>query len=117
MNDTWISTDEAAQYLGLGMTKLYELTREGRIPAKRVGKKWVYDRQELADWLRGCRPLEEFFQAASTNIETNTDLRDPQRDAYLQAVKFFQEGGKKALIQLPVGCGKTGLAAILPFGI
>ena len=117
MSDAWIGTDEAAEYLGFGKTKLYELTRGARIPAKRVGKKWVYNREELADWMRSNHPLEDFFQDTPANIETNTDLRDPQRDAYIQAAAFFQSGQKKALIQLPVGCGKTGLAAILPFGI
>ena len=53
MNNTWIGTDEAAEYLGMGKTKLYELTRGGRIPAKRVGKKWMYGRDELAEWDAG----------------------------------------------------------------
>ncbi len=51
------------------------------------------------------------------NIENNPNLRDPQRDAYLRAYDFFSSGGQKATIQLPVGCGKSGLAAILLFGI
>ncbi|MBE7508227.1 MAG: DEAD/DEAH box helicase family protein [Planctomycetia bacterium] len=117
MSDAWIGTDEAAEYLGLGKTKLYELTRDGRIPAKQVGKKWMYEREELAAWMRSSRRLEDYFKDTAANIETNSNLRDPQRDAYAQAVSFFEGGGKKALIQLPVGCGKTGLAAILPFGI
>ena len=101
----------------MGKTKLYELTREGRIPSKRFGKKWMYDREELAEWMRASQRLEDFFQDTPFSIEANPSLRDPQRDAYLQAVAFFQRGGKNALIQLPVGCGKSGLAAILPFGI
>ncbi len=101
----------------MGKTKLYELTREGRIPAKRVGKKWMYDREELAEWMQASQRLEVFFQDTPANIETNPDLRDPQRDAYLQSAAFFERGGKKAVIQLPVGCGKSGVAAILPFGI
>ncbi len=117
MSDQWITTDQAAGFLGIGKTKLYELTREGRIPAKRVGKKWVYDREELASWMQSSRPLEDFFLYTAANIETNVNLRDPQRDAYMEAAAYFQKGGRKALIQLPVGCGKTGLAAILPFGI
>ena len=117
MIDTWMGTDEAADYLGMGKTKLYELSREGRIPTKRVGKKWMYDRAELAEWMHASQRLEDFFQDTPANIETNPDLRDPQRDAYIQAAAYFQRGGKKALIQLPVGCGKSGLAAILPFGI
>ena len=101
----------------MGKTKLYELTREGRIPGTRVGKKWMYDRKELAEWVRSSNRLEDFFQDTPASIEANTNLRDPQRDAYIEAARFFQGGGKKALIQLPVGCGKSGVAAILPFGI
>ena len=117
MADTWIGTNEAAEYLGMGKTKLYELTRGGRIPTKRVGKKWMYDRGELAEWMHASQRLERFFWDTPANIEVNPNLRDPQCGAYLQAAAYFQRGGKKALIQLPVGCGKSGLAAILPFGI
>ena len=113
----WIGTEEAAGYLGMGKTKLYELTRQGRIPSRRVGKKWMYARSELADWMRASQRLEDFFQHTPANIEDNPHLRDPQRDAHRQAASFFQDGGKKALIQIPVGCGKSGVAAILPFGI
>ena len=115
--NSWIGTYQAAEYLGMGRTKLYQLTREGRIPARRVGKKWMYDREQLAAWMRASRRLEDFFQDTAAKIEGNADLREPQRDAYLQAAAYFQGGGQKALIQLPVGCGKSGVAAILPFGI
>lgn len=115
---TWLSTDEAAEYLGIGKTKLYELTRAGSIPAKRLGKKWTYEQEVLAAWLRGGRTLETFFIEANAEIEANTLLRDPQRDAYAAALEFFQSGrGTKAIIQLPVGCGKSGVASILPFGV
>lgn len=117
MDSTWIDTEGASEYLGMGKTRLYELTREGRIPAKRVGKKWMYDREELADWIRSSTPLEHFFIETQADIEANENLREPQRDAYAQALRFFQRGNQKALVQLPVGCGKTGLCAILPFGI
>ena len=73
--------------------------------------------QKLSRWIHASRRFEDFFQDTPASIETNTNLRDPQRDAYVQAAAFFQRGGQNALIQLPVGCGKSGLAAILPFGI
>ena len=117
MSDSWIGTDQAAEYLGIGRTKLYELTRQGRVPARRLGKKWMYDRQELEAWMKASRRLEDFFQDTLANIEANSDLREPQREAYVQAADYFQRGGEKALIQIPVGCGKSGVAAILPFGI
>ena len=117
MSDSWIGTDQAAEYLGMGRTKLYELTRQGRVPARRLGKKWMYDREELAAWMKASRRLEDFFQETPANIEANSDLREPQREAYVQAADYFHRGGRKALIQIPVGCGKSGVAAILPFGI
>ena len=117
MFDAWIGTDEAAEYLGMGKTKLYELTREGRIPVRRVGKKWMYNRTELVDWMDASQGLEEFFCNTPARIETNWSLREPQREAYMQAAAYFRQGGRKALIQLPVGCGKSGLATLLPFGI
>ncbi len=117
MKQRWIGTDQAAEYLGIGLTKLYELTRQRRIPARRLDKKWMYDRGELAAWMQGARRLEEFFQVTPVHIQDNPALREPQRDAYLQAADYFRRGGQKALVQLPVGCGKSGVAAILPFGI
>lgn len=117
MTEQWLSTDEAADYLRMGKTKLYELTREERIPAKRVGKKWMYERSELAAWMSGSRNLLDFFVDTPFSVEENAALREPQRDAWAQAALYFADGGKKAIIQLPVGCGKSGVAAILPFGI
>lgn len=117
MDENWLGTDEAADYLRMGKTKLYELTRSERIPAKRVGKKWMYERSALAAWMSGSRDLVDFFVDTPFSVEDNVALREPQRDAWTQAASYFDGGGKKAIIQLPVGCGKSGVAAILPFGI
>ena len=117
VNENWLGTDEAAEYLRMGKTKLYELTRAGRIPAKRIGKKWMYERSELATWMSGSRGFAEFFVDTPFEVEENAGLREPQRDAWKQAASYFESGGKRAIIQLPVGCGKSGVAAILPFGI
>src|ERR1700733_330363 len=117
MGSKWLTTEEATAYLGMGKTKLYALSQTGRIPVSKVGKKWLYEQQALAEWLRANKGFETYFLDTAANIEGNTNLRDPQRDAYLRAYEFFTSGGEKAVIQLPVGCGKSGLAALLPFGI
>ena len=117
MESKWLSTEEAAEYLGMGKTKLYSLSQGGKIPVSKVGKKWVYDQQALDDWLRANKGLETYFMDTTANLETNMNLRDPQREAYLRAYDFFSAGGQRAVIQLPVGCGKSGVASILPFGI
>jgi DNA repair protein RadD len=38
-------------------------------------------------------------------------------EAYQKLYEFFQSGRKTAVVQIPVGCGKSGIAAIAPFGI
>jgi len=63
------------------------------------------------------KPINEFFTSIDFTIDDNPLLRIPQEEAYSAAYDFFQRGDKRAIIQLPVGCGKTGLVAILPFGI
>jgi len=113
----WLSLEEAATYIGIGKTVLYTLAREGRIPANKVGKKWTFEKAQLDLWVRGNQPIETFFTRLDFNIEENASLREPQRDAYLRTFEFFRAGKNKAILQIPVGCGKTGLSSILPFGI
>lgn len=113
----WLSVEEAAEYLGIGKTILYTLTRRGKIPANRVGKKWTFEKEQLDKWVRSNQPIESFFTSIDFNIESNEALREPQRDAYIRVSEFFSAGKNKAIIQIPVGCGKSGLAALLPLGV
>lgn len=113
----WLSLDETAAYLGLGKTALYALARQGRIPARKIGTKWTFERAGVDAWVRAKQPLESFFLNLDFSIEENNLLRDPQRDGYLRTYDFFRAGNNKAILQLPVGCGKTGLAALLPLGL
>lgn len=114
---TWLTMEEAAKYLGMGKTVLYGLAREGRVPSNKVGKKWTFEKDKLDAWVRANQPVETFFLNLDFNIEENGALRDPQREAYLRTYEFFRAGKNKAILQIPVGCGKSGLAAILPLGI
>ena len=62
------------------------------------------------------RPAEVFRQA-TVSIRDNHLLRIPQREAYMAALRHFRQSSEHAIIQLPVGCGKTGAMAVLPFGL
>jgi len=59
----------------------------------------------------------ELFASSTANIETNNRLREPQRDAHKAIREHFQKSNTPAIVQIPVGCGKTGIIATLPFGI
>lgn len=113
----WLSIEEAAKYLNMGKTVLYRLARGGEIPATKVGKKWVFEKQSLDTWVRSGGARGFSFVNTDFNIESNKSLRDPQREAYMAVSSFFADGKNKAIVQIPVGCGKTGLAALLPLGI
>ena len=113
----WLSLEETATYLSMGKTVLYTLSRKGQIPARKIGKKWVFEKAALDAWVRAKQPLESFFLNLDFTIEENDSLREPQRDGYLRTYEFFRAGKNKAIIQIPVGCGKTGLAALLPLGL
>jgi DNA repair protein RadD len=113
----WLSLDEMADHLGMGKTALYALARDGRIPAQKIGKKWAFDKAAVDAWVRANQPLEAFFLNLDFNVEENGALREPQRDGYLRAYEFFRAGKNKAILQIPVGCGKTGLASLFPLGL
>lgn len=101
----------------MGKTALYTLARESRIPARKIGKKWIFEKAGVYAWMRANQPIESFFLNLDFDIEGNDFLRDPQRDGYLRTYEFFRSGKNKAILQIPVGCGKTGLAALLPLGL
>jgi DNA repair protein RadD len=113
----WMSIEETAKYLQIGKTVLYELAREDSIPNNRIGNKWLFNKADLDNWVRSNKPVEKFFTAIHAHIEENLQLREPQIEAYQALYNFFRQGGKTAIIQIPVGCGKSGIAAIAPFGI
>ncbi len=42
---------EVAKYLGLHVMTVYKLTREGRVPAAKIGGQWRFKREVLDEWL------------------------------------------------------------------
>lgn len=43
--NAWLSLDETAAYLNMGKTALYAMAQEGKIPAKKIGKKWTFEKK------------------------------------------------------------------------
>ncbi|MFN8232238.1 MAG: DEAD/DEAH box helicase family protein [Actinomycetota bacterium] len=61
--------------------------------------------------------VARFFSEAPVRITGNVNLRIPQVGGYEAARAHFGDGGHRAVEQIPVGCGKTGLITLLPFRI
>lgn len=61
--------------------------------------------------------IERFFADTQISIRKNPSLREPQIDGYFAIRDHFKHSDEPCYVQLPVGCGKTGLMGITPFGI
>ena len=49
---TWLTLEEGAKHLKLGKSTLYQLAREGDIPAHKYGRVWRFDQEELDQWMK-----------------------------------------------------------------
>lgn len=52
------SVDEVAALLDLSRGNAYRFVREGLIPAKRVGRRWLVPRNTFHAWLDNCESRE-----------------------------------------------------------
>jgi len=48
-----LTAAEAAEILRLHVITLRELARQGRVPARKVGREWRFVRSQLERWLEG----------------------------------------------------------------
>lgn len=49
---TVISAQEAADLLGIHRTTLYEAARRSEVPCRIIGRRFVFVRETLIDWMR-----------------------------------------------------------------
>jgi superfamily II DNA or RNA helicase len=61
--------------------------------------------------------IGRFFHETNVSIWQNASLREPQIQGYFAIREHFTNSSKPCYVQLPVGCGKTGLMGLTPFNI
>ena len=61
--------------------------------------------------------IARFFSETRVTIWQNASLREPQIEGCFAIRAHVQTSSAPAYVQLPVGCGKTGLMGMAPFGI
>lgn len=60
MDDKWINTDQAAEYLGVKATTIREwIKRNNGIPAHKIGRQWKFKKEELDEWVKSGRSAIE----------------------------------------------------------
>lgn len=125
-DDDYLQVGEAADYVGVSAQTLRRWDRDGRVTAvRRPGSSYrYYRRADLEPFRLEYRRASEaattdgeVFATANANIEANDLLREPQRLAHRAVREHFAESSDAAIIVIPVGCGKTGIIATLPFGV
>ncbi len=123
-SENWLTVAQAAKVVGVSAATLRRWDADGKLSAiRRPGSKYRYYRPEdlepfrleyaSADSARDA--VAGFFEGATARVRDNAQLREPQREAFGATVTHFEAESTPAIIQLPVGCGKTGVIAILPF--
>ena len=48
-----MTTKEIAEYLKLHQITIWKLSKEGKIPAIRIGGVWRFDKDKIDDWIAG----------------------------------------------------------------
>ena len=60
INDSWISIDEAATYLGVKPVTVRDwIRKEKGIPAHKIGKQWKFKISELDAWVKSGKSAME----------------------------------------------------------
>lgn len=49
---TRLTIEEAAKHLKIGKPTLYPMARDGKIPARKVGRAWRFNREALDQWIQ-----------------------------------------------------------------
>jgi DNA repair protein RadD len=120
----YLTVQQAAKYVGVSAQTLRRWDADGKVKSVRhPGNDYRYykraDLEPLRIQYKHAEQVNpgEFFSRSIANIENNDRLREPQREAHKKVREHFQQTLEPAIVQIPVGCGKTGLIATLPFGI
>lgn len=56
VSDEILTLEEAARYLKIGPTTMYQLARQGVLPGRKVGREWRFVKSELRQWLATPAP-------------------------------------------------------------
>jgi excisionase family DNA binding protein len=54
-----LNVDEVAELLRVGRNTVYEAANRGEIPHRRVGRRLIFSRVAVMEWLNGKEPANE----------------------------------------------------------
>jgi molybdate transport system regulatory protein len=95
-----LSTEEASAYLRLNPKRVQALARSGKLPGRRIGRKWLFRRRDLDALLSGAATLET---ATGLDISARNQLRG-------QVLGLTLEG---VMAEVRVGIGDQELTSVI----
>ncbi len=122
----FLSLAQAAEYVGVSRDTLRRWDAADKLKSvRRPGSGYrFYRRSDLEPYRLQYRRAElsavqedHLFQTMTADIEANAKVREPQQGAHRAVRSHFATSSEPVVLQIPVGCGKTGVIATLPFGI
>ncbi len=122
----FLTLAQASEYVGVSKDTLRRWDAAGRLKSvRRPGSGYrFYRRPDLEpfrlEYKRAEQAAEQpdhIFQSLTADIEANAKVREPQQGAHRAVRTHFETSDEPVILQIPVGCGKTGVIATLPFGI
>lgn len=72
-----LTSQEVAACLRKSRSTIYRMTREGMLPAKKIGGTWRYSRQDIDAWLR-----EQDWGIDSGSVKENTSASQPKLKSF-----------------------------------
>ena len=54
-----LTVDQVADLLGLGRNTVYDAANRGEIPHRRVGRRLLFSRTAVLEWLQGKEPANQ----------------------------------------------------------
>jgi DNA repair protein RadD len=122
----YLAVREAAEYIGVSAQTLRRWDASGKLkPVRHPASGYRYYRRAdlepfRLDYQRAEMQIvdqDHFFQSLKADIEGNEKLREPQQDAHAAVRRYFAKKTGRVIVQVPMGCGKTGIISTLPFGV
>jgi molybdopterin-binding protein len=97
-----LSADEVARHLHINVKRVQALARDGRLPGRRIGRRWLFDRRDL-DRTLGTQPAPDL---AGIDLSARNQLRG-------RIVALVVEG---VMAEVTVAVGDQRLVSVITRG-
>lgn len=103
-----LSIEEVSEFLQIGLRTIYELARTGKIPCRKIGKHWRFDREKVIEWMGQPGAVKIFGKSQNQRLLIVEDKPD--------VVKLFTIEIKGAFPTLEIESSDNGISALVKVG-